>query len=166
MTVNNGPKGLVTTIKDQFEWDVMPTPRWAGTKKRVTGNNNQQGHIVLKTAEQRGHVDAATQFAMWMAGEGGQAIVARTGGATPVHKKTAYGPLYIDGSPPGLKLQLDLLTKKADQDYRGFRIIKYFAQWYAAVSPILDKGFDGEISVSEMATQATRAGNAVLDSLK
>ena len=166
MTTNNSAKGLVSTIKNQFEWDVMPTPRWGPTKKRVTGNNNQQGHIVLKTAEQRGHVDAATQFVMWMAGEGGQQIVARTGGATPVHKKTAYGPLYIDGSPPGLKLQLDLLTKKPDQDYRGFRIIKYFSQWYAAVGPILDKGFNGEISVQEMATQATRAGNGVLDTLK
>jgi len=163
MAVNNSAKSLGTAIRDQFEWDVMPTPRWAGTKKRVIGNNNQQGHIVLKPAEQRGRVEAATQFAMWMAGEGGQTIVAKTGGATPVHKKTAYGPLYLDGTPPGLKLQLDLLTKKPDQDSRGFRIIKYFSQWYAAVSPILDKGFNGEISTQEMAAQATRAGNVVLD---
>ena len=165
MTVNNSAKSLATTIKDQFEWDVMPTPRWSGTKKRVT-NWNHQGHIVMKQAEQRGHADAAAQFAMWMAGEGGQTLVAKTGGATPVHKKTATGNVYLDGSPPGLKLQLDLLTKKSDQDARGFRIFKFFVPWYDAILPIVTDGFNGVISIREMASRATQAGNAALDNAK
>jgi hypothetical protein len=165
MTVNNSAKALATTIKDQFEWDLMPTPRWAGTKKRVT-NWNHQGHIVTKAAEQRGHVDAAVQFITWMAGEGGQTIVAKTGGATPVHKKTAYGPAYLDGSPPGLKLQLDLLEKKGDQSARGFRIWKFFQPWFSAITPILADGFGGEYAVREMAAKATQAGNAALDAAK
>jgi ABC-type glycerol-3-phosphate transport system substrate-binding protein len=163
IVVNNSAKSLGTAIRDQFEWDVMPTPRWAGTKKRVTGNQNQQGHIVMKAAEQRGRADAAAQFVMWMAGEGGQTIVAKTGGATPVHKKTAYSSVYLDGTPPNLKLQLDLATKKADQEARSFRIFKQFQPWYTAILPFLDKGFGGELSVAEMAAQATRAGNAALE---
>lgn len=165
ITVNNSAKALATTIKDQFEWDVMPTPRWAGTKKRVT-NWNHQGHIVMKLAEQRGHADAAVQFAMWMAGETSAALVAKTGGATPVNKKTANSNLYLDGSPPNLKLQLDLLTKKPDQDARGFRIFKFFNPWNVTIAPILADGFNGDISVREMGSKATQAGNATLDTAK
>lgn len=161
MTVNNGAKSLGATIKDQFQWDVMPTPRWAGTKRRVT-QWQHQAHVVTKAAEQRGHVDAAVQFGVWMAGAGGQEIVARTGGATPVHKKTALGPLYLDGTPPGLKLQLDLLTKTNDQSARAFRIWRHFQEWYTAVNPILVEGFSGAISVREMAVKANAAGNAAL----
>jgi hypothetical protein len=162
ITVSNSAKALATGIKDQFQWEVMPTPRWAGTRNRVT-NWNHQGHIVMKVAEQRGHGDAATQFAIWMAGEGGQTIVARTGGATPVHKKTATSPVYLDGGPPNLKLQLEMLTRKPDQWARGFRIWKHFQPWFAAITPILALGFAGEISVREMAIRATQAGNAALD---
>jgi hypothetical protein len=100
---------------------------------------------------------------MWMAGEGGAALVAKTGGATPVHKKTATSNLYLDGAPPSLKLQLDLLTKKSDQDARGFRIFKFFNPWNEAIAPVLADGFNGAISVREMGTKATQAGNAALD---
>jgi multiple sugar transport system substrate-binding protein len=162
MTINNSAKALGASIRDQFEWDVMPTPRWAGTKKRAT-NWNHQGHIVMKLAEQRGRADAATQLAIWMAGEGGQTIVGKLGAATPVHKKTANSPMYLDGTPPSLKLQLDLLTKKPDQEARGFRIFKHFQPWYTAVLPILTEGFDGVIAVREMGTRAVQAGNAALE---
>lgn len=163
ITSNNAPKGLVATIKDQFEWDVMPTPRWAATKKRST-NWNHQGHIVMKQAETRGHADAAVQFVTWMAGEPGQTIVAKTGGATPVHKKTANSPVNLDGSVPGLKLQLDLLTKKPDQEARGYRIFKHWQSWNNAITPVLADGFRGAISVRDMGIKADQVGNAALDS--
>jgi multiple sugar transport system substrate-binding protein len=162
MTVNNLPRALVASIGNQFDWDVMPTPRWAGTKKRAT-NVGHMGHVVTKAAEQRGHVDAAVQFMMWMAGEGGQTIVAKTGGATPVHKKTALSPVYLDGRPPGMRLQLDLLTKKADQDAHGYRLWKTWMPWYNAILPFLQQAFAGDMSVSEMGVKATLAGNAALD---
>jgi multiple sugar transport system substrate-binding protein len=162
ITVNNSAKALGASIRDQFEWDVMPTPRWAATKRRFT-NWNHQGHIVMKQAEQRGRADAATQFAMWMAGEPGQTLVAKAGGATPVNKKTANSAVYLDGTPPGLKLQLDLLTKKSDQEARGFRIYKHFNPWFSVIRPILGEGFNGEISVREMGIKATQAGNAALE---
>ena len=100
---------------------------------------------------------------MWLAGEGGQTIVARTGGATPVHKKTATGSIYLDGSIPNLKLELHLLTKKPDQDARGFRIFKHFVPWNNAITPVLAEGFNGSIGVREMGTKATQVGNAALD---
>jgi ABC-type glycerol-3-phosphate transport system substrate-binding protein len=162
ISAENAAKKQWFDVKDKFEHDVLPTPRWAGTKRRVT-NWGHQGHMVTKAAEQRGHGDAATQFVMWMAGEGGQRFVAETGSATPVHKKTAYGPLYLDGKVPSLKLQLDMLERKPDQFARSPRIFKYSTEWSRAVQPILVQGFGGEISVREMATQATRAGNAALD---
>jgi len=162
MAVNNGPKGLLASIKDQFEWELMPTPRWAGTKKRVT-NWNQQPHAITKEAEKRGHADAAVRFAIWMGGEPGQTIVAKTGANMPVHKKTAAGTVYLDGSVPTLKMSLDLLTKKPDQDARGFRIFRDFLPWFSAVLPILQSGFAGDIAVRDMAIKATAAGNAALD---
>lgn len=64
---------------------------------------------------------------------------------------------------PSLKLQLDMLERKPDQSARGPRLFKYYTEWSRAVSPILVRGFGGEISVREMATQATRAGNAAID---
>ena len=163
MTVNNSAKSLGTTIKDQFEWDIMPTPRWAGTKKRVT-NWNHQGHIVMKQAEVRGHADAAAQFAMWMTADSASTIVAKTGGATPVNKKIATSTVYLDGSPPSLKLQLDMLAKKPDQDARGFRIFKFFTPWNNAITPVLGEGFFGQIGVKEMGTKADQVGNAAIDS--
>jgi ABC-type glycerol-3-phosphate transport system substrate-binding protein len=120
----------------------------------------------MKLAEQRGHADAATQFAMWMAGEAAQTLVAKSGAATPVHKKTANSTVYLDGSPPSLKLQLDLLTKKPDQEARGFRIFKHFNPWYAAILPVLTEGFNGQISVRDMAIKATQVGNAALDAAR
>jgi len=158
----NAAKKQWFDVKDKFEHDVLPTPRWATTKRRVT-NWGHQGHMVTKAAEQRGRGDAATQFVAWMAGEGGQRFVAETGSATPVHKKTAYGPLYLDGKVPSLKLQLDMLERKPDQSARGPRLFKYYLEWSRAVTPILVQGFGGEVGVREMATQATRAGNAALD---
>jgi multiple sugar transport system substrate-binding protein len=162
MTVNNAPKSLGSAIRDQFEWDVMPTPRWGPTKKRVT-NWNHQGHIVMKQAEARGHADAATQFAIWMTGDAASTIVAKTGGGTPVNKQTATSSVYLDGSPPSLKLQLDMLTKKSDQDARGFRIFKHFTPWNNAITPVLGEGFFGQIGVREMGTKADQVGNAALD---
>lgn len=162
ISAENAAKKQWFDVKDKFEHDVLPTPRWAGTKRRVT-NWGHQGHTVTKAAEQRGHGDAATQFVMWIAGEGGQRLVAETGGATPVHKKTAHSPLYLDGKVPSLKLQLDMLERKPDQSARGPRIFKYMVEWSRAVTPFLVQGFGGEISVREMATQATRAGNAAVE---
>jgi multiple sugar transport system substrate-binding protein len=165
MTVNNSAKSLATSIKDSFQWDVMPTPRWAGTKKRVT-NWNHQGHIVMKQAEARGHGDAAAQFAIWMTGDTASTIVAKTGGATPVNKKIANSSVYLDGSPPSLKLQLDMLTKKSDQEARGFRIFKNFTPWNNAITPVLGEGFFGQISARDMGIKADQVGNAALDSAK
>lgn len=162
ISVENAAKKQWFDVKDKFEHDVLATPRWAGTKRRIT-NWGHQGHVVTKAAEQRGVGEQATQFAMWMAGQGGQQLVAETGSATPVHKKTAYSPLYLDGKVPSLRLQLDLLERKPDQSARSPRIFKYSTEWSRAVNPILQQGFGGEISVREMAAQATRAGNAALE---
>lgn len=141
ITTNVRPKQLHTTIRDQFQWDLMPTPRWAGTKKRVTAWNHQP-HVVTKAAEERGKADEAVQLAVWLCGEEGQTFVAKEASYVPVNRKAAAGPLYLNGSPPGLMLLLDgLLTTKGDQSARGYRLWSGYATWLAAVNPILDQAF-------------------------
>jgi ABC-type glycerol-3-phosphate transport system substrate-binding protein len=159
---NNSAKGLAAQIGNNFEWDVMPTPRWAGTKRRST-NWNHQGHIVMKQAETRGHADAAVQFAMWMTGEDASTIVSKVAGTTPVNKKLAMSNVYLDGTPPGLKTQLDLLTKKPDQDARGFRIFKSFTPWNTAVQPVINEAMFGLISVRDMGIKGDQVGNTAID---
>jgi multiple sugar transport system substrate-binding protein len=165
MSVSTGAKGVGASVRDQFQWDVMPTPRWPATRRRVT-HANHQPHVVTKAAEQRGHGDAAVQLIMWLAGEQGQTLVAKTGGAVPVHKKAATSPVYLDGNPPSLKTQLDMLTTKPDQEARAWKIWAGWSHWYDAVLPILRQGFGGELSVRDMATKATQAGNAAIDSFR
>src|SRR5687767_15453858 len=53
ISVENAAKKQWFDVKDRFEHDVLATPRWAGTKRRVT-NWGHQGHVVTKAAEQRG----------------------------------------------------------------------------------------------------------------
>ena len=161
VSTSTAPKSLVSTIGAKFDWDIMPVPRWAGTKKRVTFWNHQ-AHMITKAGEQRGHGEAATQFAIWMCGEGGMTFVAKTGGSTPVNKKIALSPVYLEGKPANLKTQLDMLDRKANQDVRGWKLWPSEVPWEAAVKAVLQQGFAGEISVREMATQATRAGDAAL----
>lgn len=98
-----------------------------------------------------------------MGGEKGRTIVARTGGATPVHKKTTYSPAYLQGGPANLKLQLDLLENKGDQCSRSRRTFKGYVEWYAAITPLLQQGYGGDVAMREALLQATAAGNAALD---
>lgn len=162
ITNNVRPKQLHSTIRDQFQWDLMPTPRWAGTKKRVTVWNHQP-HVVTRVAEERGKGDEAVYLATWLCGEEGQSFVAREASYVPVNRKAATGPLYLDGSPPGLKLLLDqLTTARGDQSARGYRIWNGYSEWLSAVNPILNQAFGGEIAAQQAATQATQAGNAAI----
>jgi ABC-type glycerol-3-phosphate transport system substrate-binding protein len=161
MRNGNAPKSLAPTIREQFKWGVMPTPRWAGNKRRST-NSNHAPHVISKQGEERGHAEAAAQFIIWMAGEGGQSIVAKTGAAVPVHKKTAYGPLYLDGTVPTLKVELEMLETKPDQLPRGRPVFREFIPWYAALTGVLAQGFGGEISFQEMITRATQDADAAI----
>ena len=161
MRNGNAPKTLKDPIKDQFKWGVMPTPRWAGNKKRST-NSNHAPQLISKLGEQRGHAEAAAQFIIWMAGEGGQTIVAKTGAAVPVHKKTAYSSVYLDGSVPTLKTELDMLETKPDQLPRGRPVFREFIPWYAALTAVTAQGFGGEIAFGEMITKATQDADAAI----
>ena len=163
MTSNGKPKQMNATIKGEFEWDIMLTPRWAANKKRVT-TWNQQPHIVTKFAEERGVADAAVDLAVWLCGEEAQNFVAREGGSTPVNKKSAFGPVHLDGNPPGLKLIMDQMLTKPDQSARGYRLWSGYSTWLSAVNPILNQAFAGEISVQEAVTRATTAGDAAIRS--
>jgi multiple sugar transport system substrate-binding protein len=161
MHAQNAPKTLKDSIKDQFKWGVMPTPRWAGNKKRST-NSNHAPLTISKLGEQRGHAEAAAQFIIWMAGEGGQTIVAKTGAAVPVHKKTAYSPVYLDGAVPTLKTELDMLETKPDQLPRGRPVFREFIPWYDALTGVTKQGFGGEISFGDMIAKATQAADAAI----
>jgi multiple sugar transport system substrate-binding protein len=159
ITSNSKPKQMNASIQGQFQWDLMPTPRWAGTKRRVTTWNHQP-HVITRFAEERGRGDAAVEFAMWLCGEEGQTPVAKEGGSIPVNKKAAFGPAHLDGNPPGLKLILDMLQAKPDQSARGYRLWSGYSDWLRETNPILNQAFGGEISVPEAAARATAAGNA------
>jgi multiple sugar transport system substrate-binding protein len=161
ITSNSKPKQMNASVQGQFQWDLMPTPRWAGTRRRVTTWNHQP-HMLTRQAEERGKGDAAVEFAAWLCGEEGQTPVAREGGSIPVNKKAAYGPAHLDGNPPGLKLILDMLQSKGDQSARGYRLWSGYSDWLRATNPPLEGAFGGEISVQEAVTRATQAGNAAL----
>ena len=156
------PNDTHTAVKERFQMDAMLVPRWPGTRKRST-EVTHQGLMVTRFAKERGREEAATLFATWMGGEPGQTLIARLGGATPVYKKIAYGPLHLDGRVPGLKALLDSLENKGDQQSRMFKIFKGTQEFQDEVSPILNAGFGGDLSVPEMIAQAQRAGQATLD---
>jgi ABC-type glycerol-3-phosphate transport system substrate-binding protein len=139
----------------------MPTPRWVGNRRRST-NSNHAPQVISKLGEERGHAEAAVQLLIWMAGEGGQSIVARTGAAVPVHKKTAYSPLYLDGVVPTLKVELEMLETKPDQFPHGRPVFREFIPWYDALRGVLVQGFGGEISFQEMITRATQEADAAI----
>jgi multiple sugar transport system substrate-binding protein len=161
MTSNSKPKQMNAAVQGQFQWDIMPTPRWAGTKRRVTTWNHQP-HMLTRFAEERGKGDAATEFAVWLCSEEGQIPLAKEGGSIPVNKKAAFSPAHLDGNPPGLKLILDMLETKGDQSARGYKLWSGYSDWLREINAPLNQAFGGEISVQEALTKATTLGNATI----
>ena len=113
MAGNSSPKGSFKTIKGAFRMQVMHTPRWEGTKNRVTNFNNIPGVVTTK-AEKRGALKSAVDFVTFLSGEEAQLVNAETGAAFPVNKKAATSPTYLNEFPElDMKVTTDILENAA-----------------------------------------------------
>jgi multiple sugar transport system substrate-binding protein len=162
MAGNSSPKGSFKTIKGAFKMQVMPTPRWEGTKNRVTNFNNIPG-VVTTTAEKRGAFGAAVDFVTFLSGEEAQLVNAETGAAFPVNKKAANSPTYLNEFPElDMKVTTEILETLPDQWARGYAVWEHWRAWYDVILPILQEGFSGKWSMPDTAKRASEAGDAIV----
>jgi hypothetical protein len=124
------------------------------TKKRAVQANLQPYVVPATKRETR---DQAVQLAFFMGGEFVQGLIVDFGNTAPTFKKLIDNDRYLAPSH----------RRKIVLDGHGYRLgmgsnFEHYLPWRRAVEPEFFKGWDGQQSAKDTATNATRAGDAIL----
>jgi ABC-type glycerol-3-phosphate transport system substrate-binding protein len=154
-TIGSAP---TTPGYDQFEWDVMWTPKAPKTGKGLA-NVGDQPHVLPRRPSQTApQADAGWLFMTFLSGPDVQALIAEGRGSMPVYKKILNGPRYLR-TPP---VSMPIVGKEAESPTFSVAWFPGYDQWYAVVRPLLLSAMRGEIAAEDALRQATTQGDAVL----
>ena len=154
----SGTGGTARSIGDRFRWALMPSPKHPRTKKALHVYNDQP-HILMKTAQQRGVTEQATSLIIFLAGEIVQGRVGVDRGSVPVLKRLQTSPEYLQGPPENMR-QVSLNLASAEIQTPGY--IRGWEEWIGAYRPEIDKAFTGEVAAQQALRNAVTAADAVL----
>ena len=88
-------------IKDRFRWSLAPLP--VGTTGKSAHYWTSASHIVTGSADRRGTTEAATDFAVFMAGPVVSERMVIDRGAAPFYKAAFDSPSLLPPPPEGMK---------------------------------------------------------------
>ena len=159
-----GFQGLNDVIGDRFSYRVIQPPK--SPKSGGSGAYRGMEPIMLvKDVVDRGHVDAAVKFALFLIGEEFQTHLSKPMNrvTTPVNKKVARGEVgsYLEPPPQGMENVAQI--HESDYIYDHPMFAKY-AEFSQALSTPVDRAFLNEITAAEALVEAEEACNQILAS--
>jgi multiple sugar transport system substrate-binding protein len=145
--------GYTTSINSRFRWEPIPQPAYPKTNKVVTTFNDQPNLI----AKQSKDVEGAVQFAVFMAGDYVQGLIADDRGSTPVLRTLQQSDRYLKSPPPNVAQVVKNLAYAVDLDF-----VPNWLAWDTAVQDKANLAFTGQDTAAGALKQAISAGDQAL----
>ena len=155
--IGSSASGMVQSLRDKFDWDLMPQPKAPRAGKSLTNFNEQPHVLTAKQGGPAGRVDAGFALLLHMAGKDVQTLIARLRGSTPVLRELVNGSPYTDAPPA----TMSLVGRSIDSAVET-RFFAGYLEWRDEYAKPLADIWSGKVSVETGVQQAVQAGNAVL----